>query len=56
VAVRLFHECYERGLIMRTAGEGDAVVAYLYPPLVVTAEAIAEACTALDGALVACGL
>jgi putrescine aminotransferase len=55
-AVRLFHECYERNLIMRTAGEADAIVAYLYPPLVVTDAELEAGVAALDGALTATGL
>jgi putrescine aminotransferase len=55
-AVRLFHECYERGLIMRTAGEADALVAYFYPPLVVRDDEIEEGVAALDAALTAAGL
>jgi len=55
-AMRLFHECYERGLIMRTAGEADALVAYLYPPLVVRDEELEAGVAALDGALTAIGL
>jgi adenosylmethionine-8-amino-7-oxononanoate aminotransferase len=48
---RICHECYERGVILRAAAEGDRATVYFYPPLVVTAEDIRAAFAAVTDAL-----
>jgi len=48
---RICHECYERGVILRSAAEGQRAAVYFYPPLVVTADDIREAFAAIADAL-----
>ena len=48
---RICHECYERGVILRSAAEGQRAAVYFYPPLVVSADEIREAFAAIADAL-----
>ena len=48
---RICHECYQRGVILRAAAEGERAAVYFYPPLVVTADEIREAFAAIADAL-----
>ena len=47
---RICHECYERGVILRSAAEGQRAAVYFYPPLVVSADEIREAFAAIADA------